>query len=85
MNEPSYWVELSETDLPFREAIRSAVEKHSTGRSVLRGVRVRIVSMPKGQRGATMVRGPDSEAVRVLMNVLYNVTGSAVSGCLVNG
>jgi hypothetical protein len=85
MAQPEYWIEVNATDRPVRAAIRAAVDAAASIRTELRGAKIRIVSMPKDQAGATMVRGPESEAVRVLMNTVYDATGNPVAGCLVNG
>jgi len=85
MNEQTYWVEVCRADEPLRKTIRAAVYAVCDKGGVLEGLKVRIVSMPPKQAGATMVRGPGSEEVRILMNVVFDTTGKPVAGCLVNG
>lgn len=85
MTEPTYWVEVCRADEPLRKIIRTAVYALCDEGGPLAGVKVRIVSMSPKAPGATLVRGPDSETVRILMNVVFDTTGKPVAGCLVNG
>jgi len=86
MNRRQYVVTLSAGDRVFREAIRAAADKALQTRPELRSSHVMIVNpnwRPRSSTGkpaSTLVTGPNSEAVRVLMNCIADVTGGSVSG-----
>jgi len=79
-------IALAESDQGFRDAIRAAVDEALETRPELQSSHCMIVSpkwRPRGAGGkhaATLVTGPYSEGVRVLMNVVADVTGGSVSG-----
>jgi hypothetical protein len=81
-----YVIALAESDQGFRTAIRAAVDEALETRPELHSSHCMIVSpkwRPRGAGGkhaSTLITGPYSEGVRVLMNVVADVTGGSVSG-----
>jgi hypothetical protein len=86
MNRRQYVVTLADRDKPFRDGIRSAVDQALVTRPELGNSHVMIVSPNWRPRSgarkppSTLVAGPTSEGVRILMNIVADVTGGSVSG-----
>jgi len=82
-----YVVTLARKDRPYVRDIRSAISNAVSKRTELRAAHVMIWAKPALRRKApivTVVRGPRSDGVRVLMNVVADVTGNSVAGELVD-
>jgi len=82
-----YVVSLARRDRACLRDIRAAVSRALEQRSELRDSHVMIWAKPALKRKApqvTVVRGPRSDAVRILMNVVADVTGNSVAGELVD-
>jgi hypothetical protein len=79
-------IHLAHYDCDLLEPIRKACDAACQTRPELRHCEVRILRTTRRKAPrVTTVRGTSSEAIRVLMNVVYDVTGAGVSGDLING
>jgi hypothetical protein len=78
-------VALGERDFPLLEPLREAVNDALKIRPELAESTVMIQRHPENCPSATTVRGPRADGVRVLMNVVYDVTSHPVIGDLVSG
>jgi hypothetical protein len=82
MSRRQYVVTLAERDWIWCEDIRRAVDGALVTRNELKSSHVMILK-PKRRRdqvGTTLIRGPLPAGVRVLMNVVADVTGGSVTG-----
>lgn len=82
MSRRQYVVTLAEPDWSCCEDIRRAVDQALVTRSELKRSHVMLVK-PKRKRDqvpVTLIRGPSSEGVRVLMNTIADVTRGSVTG-----